>query len=250
MLTELLGVKKYADHSVTDLIDILFDGHGKLRAIGAGANGVAVTNGTIVYKLWVHDPPFEAWVEFCRANSSNPALPKYFSKIKSMPIFFKTSDKVRAKAGNRLKYVQMEKLELYDAIPYWTIFEHDPARAALKEAGSRFNGENIITAVSIGDLTDQFTNNDYANLEIVMKAHARHHQINFDFMRYRSQISHELVKAIELITEIYKVAKKTGGNLDFHDDNFAKRGKQIVFLDPISSDRAVQFNADELGLGS
>jgi hypothetical protein len=255
MLTELLGVKKYADKSASDIVDELFDGQGKgkLRYLGAGANAVAVTNGTIVYKFWLYDPCFDAWVDYCRANPKVPELPKYYTKIKTMPLFFKVSDKAREKVGNRLKYVQMEKLSQTNAIPYWSIFNHNPALAALTEAAKAANVPlhvaNTLDASYVGDLAEKglLDNNYSKNIAVVLDAHSKLRNLKFDFMRYISQVSEETGKAAWLLKEIAIIAKKHGGTLDFAEDNFAMRGKQFVYLDPLASHGAVIFNAEALG---
>ena len=105
-LTELLGVRKYANDDFHSLISKYLVGGGKYHLIGAGSHGVVLDCGEYVTKVWARDNAYTDYVEYCLAHQNNPWLPKFKSVIKTLPTFFIH----HREFPDRLNYIKMEKL--------------------------------------------------------------------------------------------------------------------------------------------
>lgn len=60
-----------------------------------------------IYKLWTVDIGFDKWIEVCKSNQNNPAIPKIIGRIKTIPNFFIR----RSEFTLPIKIVKIEKLK-------------------------------------------------------------------------------------------------------------------------------------------
>ncbi len=232
LLTELLGVKKFKDLTPPQLVRLLKSELGaasKMRFLGHGTHGVALTDGKVVFKFWLKDDAYEDFVRFCLTNKSNRWLPKFLSPIKTMPAFFKLSDDGRAGSNNRLKYVKMELLEPWRGRTDFQIFKQPKLIAASVKRGLD-NYIDLDTLVEWGI--------DGVSLIDVLKRHNK----NFDFAAHEADINQELKEVYDVIQQLNVVAGPDG-SFDLTSHNLASRNGQLVFLDPLASGAGLDYNA-------
>lgn len=250
LLNELLGIKKLKKMKPRDLVQHLkaeLKAGSNLKFLGNGNNGIALTDGTVAYKLWLYDPAYERFVKFCQKNTDNPYLPKFLSPIKTMPIFFEVSDGVRAKADNRVKYVRMELLSKYKGRTDFKIYD-DPEMLKLLNQTSEVAPvvSNYIDIDSLVDAASRLSN-DPKQIDAVVSICMRENGSRFNYGAHADKMNPEIAKVFEVICQLEKVAG-SGGLFDIGDDNLASRGDQLVFLDPIVDEESIDFNTEYLDL--
>lgn len=105
-LFELTGVKSLQYSSVTELINLLQKG--RFAEIGKGNFAkVFIGPDNSIYKFWLVDSAYEKFVDFALAHQSNPFLPKFKSKVKTLTRFFHSDPSFPKK----IKYIKMEWLQ-------------------------------------------------------------------------------------------------------------------------------------------
>lgn len=84
-----------------------------------------------IYKLWTVDVGFDKWIDVCKANQNNPAIPKIIGRIKTIPNFFIR----RSEFTLPIKIVKIEKLKPLSAkyAPYLEIIYNAYRGNASKE---------------------------------------------------------------------------------------------------------------------
>lgn len=111
-LFELTGIKHLKDKSPKELIQYITGennaGRTKLTILGAGSNGVALTDGSNVFKFWHRDSSYENFIQYAMKNQNNPHVPKIKSKIKTLPFNIESSNDGDTIKG--IRYIKMEKL--------------------------------------------------------------------------------------------------------------------------------------------
>lgn len=88
-LSELLGYHKYEQMSFMDFYRDVFKKIG--YAGGSGAFGFVLIppSGDFVYKCWINDKGYDAFINLIKYHQDNPFFPKILSKLHRIPIFFK-----------------------------------------------------------------------------------------------------------------------------------------------------------------
>ena len=93
LLTELTGIKAIKDKNPLEILQWIKDqigaGRTGLRFLGKGSHGVALTDGTTVFKFWHRDSAYEQFVDFARYKDY-ACLPKFKSSVKHLPFSFTT----------------------------------------------------------------------------------------------------------------------------------------------------------------
>lgn len=111
LLNELLGVKRFHHLTKIELLRMLNNAHemgtSKLKFVGKGTAGTVLTDGTHVWKMWLQDDSYEAFIRYVIANQGNPFLPKVKGGIKTLTAFHRRV----ADTPEKIKYVKMEMLE-------------------------------------------------------------------------------------------------------------------------------------------
>lgn len=104
-LNELKGIKSGdVDSSYPDFIAALAAKHGIDIGEGMQAKVLIIPDKQYVYRLWLDDPGYEQFLEFCSKHKSEH-LPKIFSKPRTLDLTFK-----KLPRGMKLKVVKLEKL--------------------------------------------------------------------------------------------------------------------------------------------
>lgn len=226
-LFELTGIKHLKTKSSQDLLDFISHefkmGRSKLRRLGKGSNAVVLTDGKQAIKFWHRDSAYEKFVEHCLANQNNPFLPKFLSKVKSLPLGINSTDS----DGNELtgiRYVKMELLQPYDETDFQLL---DPD----VEGGGMFDIMEVMYMV------DKFDSLDDIILELV-ELYMEENRI--DDHEFIENIHHIHPTALEFIETLFSIKQNVltdyGDMLDSGYDNLAMRGNQIVILDPVAND--------------
>lgn len=250
---ELTGIKHLRDKPLNWIFHWLkrefCNGRTSLRLLGRGSNGVALTDGTTVFKLWVLDSAYEQFIEFCLKNPDNPFLPKLKSKIRSLPraldidAWNEHGDSVDF---SKIRYVKMEKLEPYRGDGGFYLFPPDICRLVDED-------DDLVCFVSFDTLLeygDYFTGDFHRDVSIlfddVMRGYAGYPK-TVPYEKYASKINRELMALIKTITQLSDAL--TGDyRFDPGNRNLALRGKQVVILDPIVNDDDLDLNARFLEL--
>lgn len=249
---ELTGIKhlrNLAPQQVIDWLQTEFDaGRSKLRPLGRGSNGVALTNGTDVFKFWMFDSAYESFVEFCLKNQDNPYLPKFHSKIRTLPRIFNSIEAWNYEGNpidaSKVKYVKMEMLEPFKH-PGFTLFADQKIRAKIEEEDDL---ANYVSAKTLMECGTEFNGNYQHDLmwlieDLMMDIKG------FD-APYLQYIKHINPEVMNFITALGSIAEELGADYEFDpgDRNLAMRGKQIVFLDPVVDDADMDLNDRFLSL--
>ena len=210
-LYELTGVKAHHEKSFDEL-DAMFGGKGStFKPLGGGLFAKVYGHDSgVVYKFWAKDTAYEKYVEYCLKNQSNPFIPKFSSKIKTLTVFFKRP----ASFPDKIKYVKMEKLA-----PYRNQYlpgTDSPYYSVLKLLVSEVeNDESFETVVS--DIT-RFSKK--GSIASVRKS-------------YENLLEEQPLKLIkELFDTLVDIHKHVGKLNDLHNENIMMRGDQLVILDP------------------
>jgi len=226
-IQELLGVKKFADKTANDVIRYM-DQTGKfLRNLEKGANAVALTDGTDVYKFWYFDSAYEKFIRYAIANQSNPLMPRVKSKIKKLPAFF-------LRDRNAPDYVQYIKLEMLAPVEN----PHD--------VKFRIFADLEIT-INFNDLQEILADNVD---EKVYMARIYSYAISLDPEKYPnirrthgpSDISKDIVNLVKTYIDISELIDGETDFMDLHSGNIMLRGDQLVILDPIANTLDIDLN--------
>ena len=104
-LSELLGVKKFYDSTVEDVLHSIA---GDYQEVGRGSFGVTLKHSSkpTVVKFWVSDSSYDDFINYVATHPSK-YLPKLYSKPKELSSFFTRPKNFPEK----VHYVKMEKLE-------------------------------------------------------------------------------------------------------------------------------------------
>lgn len=93
LLNELTGIKAIKDKNPLEILQWIKDqigaGRTGLRFLGKGSHGVALTDGTTVFKFWHKDSAYEQFVDFARYKDYD-CLPKFKSGVRHLPFSFTT----------------------------------------------------------------------------------------------------------------------------------------------------------------
>ena len=106
-LNELLGIKKYHQHTIDELLDA-FTTESGYKFLNRGTMGYTFKHPSKneVLKIWMKDSAYEHYVEFV-SRWKNKHVPKFFTKVKELHMFHKRSDIL----PETMKYVRLEYLE-------------------------------------------------------------------------------------------------------------------------------------------
>jgi hypothetical protein len=221
-LDELMGVKKFANMTHSDIIDYINAnfGPGKFEELGSGSNGVALARGDTVYKFWFRDSAYEDFIAYCEKHQNNPFLPKFKSRVKELPAFFTRS----IEAPDRIRYIKMERLTA-----------------------------DITASIQVTKSPhDQVKNIEY--LCDRMGTLLRSLPVDKLENHYKFFFADEEIDAPVELTDEFKLLIKTMGDLkemisgtskhffDIHAGNFLVRGSQPVIIDPIANGADLEIN--------
>ena len=104
-LFELIGVKRYQDHDLQQLIQAFSTESGyELISRGRMAHAFGAPNRNEVLKVWRKDTAYEHFVALAHEWHRNKHVPRFFTPVKELTI-----------NGIKLKYVRMERLEEVDS---------------------------------------------------------------------------------------------------------------------------------------
>lgn len=115
ILSELHGYKQYLGKSLSSAISELIDKHKINIASGMFAFVISAPSKPYVYKVWVDDRAWEAWLEYI-AEHPNKHFVKRLSKIKTLKLNVKVIGKDADDIDEHarlitLKYIKLEKLK-------------------------------------------------------------------------------------------------------------------------------------------
>ena len=104
-LFELIGIKRYQDHDLKQLIQAFStEGGYELISRGRMAYAFCASGRNEVLKVWRKDTAYEHFVELAHAWHRNKHVPRFFTPVKELTIH-----------NIKLKYVRMERLEEVDS---------------------------------------------------------------------------------------------------------------------------------------
>jgi hypothetical protein len=234
-LNELTGAKRLSQMTPAQAVDFIkaefAAGKTTLRPLGKGALGVALTNGTDVFKFWYQDSAYAKFANFCVDNPS-PWLPKFKSKVRVLPKFLKIGD-----GSANINYVKMELLKPFhgnDQIDIWK------DEAIVKQIGGERNNftdiENVFRWATA-------SKTPRGVLKWLLDDHQKQQRISVDLQEFMPQVNPELLSLIEVMTKI-RMLLTDDDRLDFGTRNMAMRGNQPVILDPIVNDDDIRINKE------
>lgn len=237
-LDELSGVnKRLTQLSPEEAVEFIKSefaaGKTKLRPLGKGALGVALTNGTDVFKFWYQDGAYERYANFCIGNDS-PWLPKFKSKVRTLPRFIKID-------GNKadIRYVKMELLQPFKSdflMKIWT----DPD--IIKQIGG---DKNNLTNVDQVFRWARASKKPRGVLKWLLNGHKEEKDIQVDVEQFLADVNPQLLSLIDTVVQIVNILGDDD-RLDLDEDgvqrNMAMRGNQPVILDPIVNDDDIRIN--------
>ena len=111
-LQELKGVKWLKDLDSHGLVRFM-DEYTPYKKAGSGNFSHVFEKDGKIYKFWIMDPAYEAFVKYCQQHTGNEHLPKFLSKQKTLTAFHRRHKNF----PNKINYIQMEKLEYRDKFP-------------------------------------------------------------------------------------------------------------------------------------
>lgn len=209
-LNELKGIKEYADKDSEAILSQLFDAGVFKKELGRGGFGIAfeLKNGEVL-KVWAEDQAYEKYITYCSANQSNPFLVRTLGKVKKFKMKYEEYDEDEVQ---EMKFIRIEKLDEADNL---TDFGYpQPDR---KKSQSFLYDIASVVLEEFEDVpepgTDEFLT--WAGLD-------------------PKKATPKFKKFIEVAIEVFRhLRNDLGLELDLKMNNFAKRGDQIVFLDPV-----------------
>lgn len=234
-LDELAGTKRLSSMSPEQAVNFIKQefaaGKTTLRPLGKGALGVAMTNGTDVFKFWYQDSAYEKFANFCVDNPS-PWLPKFKSKVKTLPKFLKIGD-----SSESIRYVKMELLKPFygnDQIDIWKNAD------IIKQIGGERNNFTDIETVFRWATASKTPR---GVLKWLLSDHQKEQKISISLEQFMADVNPELISLIEVMTKI-RALLTDDDRLDFGTRNMAMRGSQPVILDPIVNDDDIRINSE------
>jgi hypothetical protein len=106
-LLELQGYHKYTEMDFFEIIQDIIDTSGGSWDKGAFGVVLIPENKNFVYKCWVSDGGYDAFIDLALKNQDNPFFPKILGKKRVLPAFFKRPIKA---ANLEINIIRMEKL--------------------------------------------------------------------------------------------------------------------------------------------
>lgn len=232
-INELAGVKRFADMTATEVLDQFRStfGNANIKLLGQGANGAALLIGNQVYKFWMIDSAYTAFIQYCQSHENNPLLPKFTSNIKKIPAFFIRHEN----APDYVNFIKMEKLTSNRNILNYQL---DLNYQSYEEEFEKIDdGEVDITTIKLA--TALFYFDRLQDSEIPILTQFTNYLSNYHHMKYKTDIlGNELTMLINTLWDI----KQLGFTLDLHDENFIMRNDQLVILDPIADKDDLNLN--------
>lgn len=238
-LDELAGIKKFRDKNVNEVIDFIqkefLNGKTKLKYLGNGANGVALTDGTTVYKFWMFDSAYEDFINYAIKHQDNPFLPKLKSKIRTLPRVFNSIEawdyQGRNLDASKVKYVKMEYLDRCTK-RYFKVFDTEDIVK-----------QNSISVIDLFKVAHKFKGDPKKDLsqiaDIMVSNDVWSH--NFKAAQYEDKVNKDLLNFVMTLGSIYS-GLKFQHTFDYNPGNLAMRGDQIVILDPVYNARDIDLN--------
>lgn len=232
-LQELAGTKRLSNMTPAQAVDFVKSefaaGKTTLRPLGKGALGVALTNGTDVFKFWYQDSAYEKFANFCVGNDS-PWLPKFKSKVRTLPKFLKIGD-----GAENIHYVKMELLQPFSGSDEIRIFDDEDL---IKQIGGEKNNitsfENVFRWATASKAPRGV-------LKWLLGDHQKTHKISIDLEQHWENVSPAMYSLVDVMTKI-RALLSDEDRLDFGTRNMAMRGTQPVILDPIVNDDDIRIN--------
>lgn len=233
-LQELAGTKRLSNMTPAEAVEFVkaefAAGKTTLRPLGKGALGVALTNGTDVFKFWYQDSAYAKFANFCVDNNS-PWLPKFKSKVRVLPKFLKIGD-----GAENINYVKMELLTPFyanDQIDIWT------NEQIVKQIGGERNNFTDVETV-FRWVTASKTPRGV--LKWLLSDHQKQQKISVDLEQFMTEVNPMLLDLIDVATKI-RALLGDDDRLDFANRNMAMRNRtQPVILDPIVNDDDIRIN--------
>ena len=231
-LHELSGAKHLAKLNPEQVVDFIkrefAAGKTSLRPLGKGALGVALTNGTDVFKFWYQDSAYSKFANFCVDNPS-PWLPKFKSKVRVLPKFIKIGD-----GAENINYVKMELLQPFTGNDRIKIF--DDANIVGGDKNNYTDFETVFRWATS-------SKTPRGVLKWLLSDHQKVHSISANLEEHLTDVSKPMLELIEVMTKI-RALLTDDDRLDFGTRNMALRGNQPVILDPIVNDADIRINSE------
>jgi len=234
-LYELSGAKRLSQLTPAEAVDFIkaefAAGKTKLRPLGKGALGVALTNGTDVFKFWYQDSAYAKFANFCVDNPS-PWLPKFKSKVRVLPKFLKIGD-----GAENINYVKMELLTPFHGNDQIDFFKDEDVIKQIGGERNNFTDMETVFRWATASKTPRGV------LKWLLSDHQKQQRISVDLEQFLPNISPELYSLVEVMTKI-RALLTDDDRLDFGTRNMAMRGNQPVILDPIVNDADIRINRE------
>lgn len=217
-IKEMIGVKKFQNMTAHDLLKYLGgDDSSQVKILGDGSHAVALKIKNWVYKFWMLDSAYDSYVRYSLAHTSNPFVPVFKSKIKTMPAFFLRSEH----APDQVKYVEME--ELYRVTPG----EFENMTFDLQGTDNK-TGERKAYQVTMGRLLVWADQSLFGFSSFLDHASAK-----WDATFPMNEQDYEFSQLVDLLVDL----KELDGFVDIHADNVMKRSNgQLVIIDPVANE--------------
>lgn len=206
ILSELIGVKRYHDHTLDQLIDAFTTQSGyKKLANGRMAITFLRPGKDEVLKVWAVDSAYERFIEIVKEWKGNKHMPRFLSPVREMTFFHKRTSAMPLK----FKYVRMERLEEAE----W--FEFD---------GVRYRIDDITTK-----MVDTF-NFGPSTLENDLKKY----EASYAVTRTKKPMGEELKLWASTVWHVlYEMIRTHNAQDDLHERNVMKRSDgTAVITDP------------------
>lgn len=234
-LNELSGTKRLSAMSPEQAVNFVKQefsaGKTTLRPLGKGALGVAMTNGTDVFKFWYQDSAYEKFANFC-VDTNSPWLPKFKSKVRTLPKFLKIGD-----GAENIHYVKMELLQPFTGNGMIKIFDNEDIISKIGGGNKNITDFETVFRWATASKTPRGV------LKWLLSDHQKVNKISDNLEQYLEQVSPELLSLVEVMTKI-RALLTDDDRLDFGTRNMAMRGNQPVILDPIVNDADIRINSE------
>jgi hypothetical protein len=227
LLKELLGLKRFRDFSPNETVRYLRDQlTGKLRFLGHGSHGVALTDGKKAFKFWIFDSAYEDYIKLARKHQDNPFFPKLLSPIRELPRLFKDISE-----EHPVKYIKLEMLEevTYDDLK-------------IKIA------ENFEEEVHAADIFDRWCEVEPAYLQDELAKYYEVSIATFERLTPEFQEMYEFARMLLKELRVSTGVHVHGHTFDISSANVMRRGSQLVFIDPICNRYDLQLSIRVLKL--
>lgn len=212
-LLELVGVKKFADVDIDDVLDSM--GH---KELGRGTFGVTLKHSTKpeVIKFWMTDSAYNDFINYVAAHPYKN-FPTLYSKPKSISSFFRRTTNF----PDKVNYVKMEALEKFkDNInPIRDLF-----LMLSDECDNHKDVDRIInTYLTVPNMT-----------------------MNKNYLDLLNSVISDVPKFCHEMFEMMHHVLKGKHYLDLHDENvMLRKNGELVITDPVVNDDDLQ-QAEEI----